>query len=368
MNYNRYGYITVCFLGLILAGCGSGNTGSNSPVQETVSQPKTVSHNFSFVSPSENQFCVPGNRLNVSLKNSGAEQADSVVFYIDGIKAGEIKGPGSAAQLSTNGINPGTRRLRMNVFLPGGKTENNFINLKFLSDIPPVEYTYKVIGTFPHDYNAYTQGFEYHDGYFFEGTGQYGQSSLRKIIPGTGDIIKLRNLASDLFGEGITLLKGRIYQITYRSRVGFIYDASSFEQIQKFYYQNLEGWGLTNDGNQIIMSDGTNIIYFLDPEYFSANRKIEVCDNVSELDSLNELELINGVIYSNRYLTNEIVMIDPATGKVTGRADMKGLLKKEDIRDNTDVLNGIAWDGESHRLFVTGKNWPKIFQVELIKK
>jgi glutamine cyclotransferase len=175
-------------------------------------------------------------------------------------------------------------------------------------------------------------------------------------------------LSSDLFGEGITLLDGKIYQLTYRSQVGFVYDAETFEQLQKFYYQNLEGWGLCNNGSEIIMSDGTNNIYFIDPQYFTVNRKIEVYDNVSEVDSLNELELIDGTIYANRYMTNEIVLIDSQSGKITAKADMGGLLKQEDIRTETDVLNGIAWDKDQKRLFVTGKYWPKVFNVELIQK
>jgi glutamine cyclotransferase len=268
----------------------------------------------------------------------------------------------------TGSISPGIKRLKMTAFFPNGKSESSSIPLRFVSDIKPKKFTYRVLGTFPHDIRAYTQGFEYHDGYFYEGTGQYGESSLRKVLPGTGDIIKSRNISSDLFGEGITLLNGKIYQLTYRSQVGFIYDAESFEQIRKFFYQNREGWGLSNDGKEIIMSDGTNVIYFMDPEYFSVNRKIEVFDNVSEVDSLNELEYINGTIYANRYMTNEIVMIDPATGKITGKADMAGLLKPEDRHSHIDVLNGIAWDETDHRLFVTGKYWPKIYSVELIEK
>ncbi|MCB8994532.1 MAG: glutaminyl-peptide cyclotransferase [Bacteroidales bacterium] len=356
-------------IALQIASCTNEKPGkSNKPEQtQIISQPQPKV--FSFVSPSRMQVFKPGDKIDIQLlaKNDNPK-ADSIVFMIDGSVVGSLAGKTSLSVNSSNEISPGIKPLKMTAYFPENKTESSILPILFLSNIAPASYTYKVINVFPHDPRAYTQGFEYHDGYFYEGTGQYGQSSLRKNLPGTGDVIKSRTIGTDLFGEGITLLNGKIYQITYRNQVGFIYDANSFEQVQKFYYQNREGWGLTNNGSEIIMSDGTNVLYFMDPEYFSVKRKIEVCDQVSEVDSLNELEYINGIIYANRYLTNEIVMIDPETGKVLGRADMKGLLKPADRTSQTDVLNGIAWDPEGKRLFVTGKYWPKIFQVELIKK
>jgi glutamine cyclotransferase len=180
--------------------------------------------------------------------------------------------------------------------------------------------------------------------------------------------LKFRNLSSEFFGEGITLLNNKIYQITYRSQVGFVYDAETFEIQNKIYYQNKEGWGLSNDGENIIMSDGSHIIYFMDTTYFSVERKLEVFDNTGEVEQLNEIELINGILYANLYTLNDIVMIDPATGKVTGRIDMSGLLKPEDRHSSIDYFNGIAWDAENKRIFVTGKYWPKLYHVEFIEK
>jgi len=361
---------TVAILGfLAFSACVGDKSGipasqSAAPVA-TPNTPKS----YSFESPKANQTFSLGEKLEIKVNHSGNEAlADSIVFYIDGVKNSVIVGNGTVASAFSETLSPGIRRLKMTAFFGGGKTESLSIPLLFLSDIVPSPYSYQVIGSFPHDKGAYTQGFEYNNGYFLEGTGQYGESSLRKTLPGTGDIIKFRNLSSDLFGEGITLLNGKIYQLTYRSQVGFIYDAETFEQLQKFFYQNREGWGLCNNGSELIMSDGTHMLYFIDPQYFSVNRKIEVFDNVSEVDSLNELEFINGIIYANRYMTNEIVMIDPLTGKVTGRADMRGLLKAGDRHPQIDVLNGIAWDNEQKRLFVTGKYWPRIFRVELIEK
>ncbi|MCK4748912.1 MAG: glutaminyl-peptide cyclotransferase, partial [Bacteroidales bacterium] len=157
-----------------------------------------------------------------------------------------------------------------------------------------------------------------------------------------------------------------IYQVTYKSQVGFIYDKSSFKEIQKIYYQNREGWGLSHNGEELIMSDGTHVIYFLDSEMFTINRQIEVYDNKGRADSLNELEYINGKIWANRYFTNEIVIIDPETGKVEGRINLKGILKATDRKTSTDVLNGIAWDEAANRIFVTGKYWPKLFEIKPI--
>ncbi len=180
-----------------------------------------------------------------------------------------------------------------------------------------------------------------------------------------GEVTKIRNLDPSLFGEGITVLGERIYQLTYKSQVGFIYDKSTFEEIQKVYYQNKEGWGLTHNGEELIMSDGTNVIYFLDPEMFTINRQIEVYHNEGPANSLNELEYINGKIWANRYYTDEIVIIDPESGKVEGRINLKGILKAADRKPTTDVLNGIAWDAEGERLFVTGKFWPKLFEIRI---
>jgi glutamine cyclotransferase len=370
MNLFKILFITLSsFVFLTFSCCVHEKTESNSVPGDSVTVQKTLPKTYTFESPSANQIVSPGPKMLIKIKNSSNEQkADSVIFYLDGYLAGKISESGSEVLVSTTALSPGTKRLKMTAFFPGGKTESSSIPLKFVSDIKPKLYNYRVLGTFPHDIKAYTQGFEYHDGYFFESTGQRGESSIRKVLPGTGDFIKFRNISSEFFGEGITILNGKLYQITWRDRTGFIYDAESFEQIQKFAYENTEGWGLCNNGKEIIMSDGTNIIYFRDPQYFSINRKIEVFDNVSEVDSLNELEYINGIIYANRYMTNEIVMIDPATGKVTGKVDMRGLLKPEDLHERIDVLNGIAWDETGNRLFVTGKNWPKIYRVELIEK
>lgn len=313
-----------------------------------------------------------GEDIPVRLEYPDTTSLDSVQLFLSGklihtlhADTGFTNGRPVEARIPTALELPGRSGLRLRIYFRGGSVENQSRQITFLSDIVPVEYTYKLLREYPHDIAAYTQGLQYLDGWLYEGTGNYGTSSLRKVNLETGKPEKIRNLDPSLFGEGITVMGERIYQLTYKSQVGFIYDLKSFEEIQKVYYQNKEGWGLTHNGEELIMSDGTHVIYFLDPELFTVNRQIEVYDNEGRADSLNELEYINGKIWANRYYTDEIVIIDPETGKVEGRVHLKGILKTGDRRPGTDVLNGIAWDQEGDRLFVTGKYWPKLFEIRL---
>lgn len=313
-----------------------------------------------------------GEEIRVVLALPDTVAVDSIHVYLGGKLLRTMEGaPVKMNQGSlgffvfTEGEQTGKSGLRLRLYFAGGKSENQSTQLTFLSDIVPQTYTYSVVNEYPHDVAAYTQGLEYMDGWLYEGTGNYGTSSLRRVSLESGEVTKIRDIDQSLFAEGITVLGERIYQITYRSQVGFVYDKSSFEEIQKVYYQNREGWGLTNNGKELIMSDGTNVIYFLDPGLFTVNRQIEVYHNTGPADSLNELEYIDGKIWANRYFTDEIVIIDPETGKVEGRINLKGILKATDRRSTTDVLNGIAWDSEEERLFVTGKLWPKLFEIRI---
>lgn len=230
----------------------------------------------------------------------------------------------------------------------------------------PRNYTYKVIKTFPHDPEAFTEGLVFEDGFLYEGTGQRGRSTLRKVELETGKILKIQKLPYEFFGEGIAIYNDKIIQLTYRSRVGFVYEKESFKVLQKFDYPT-EGWGITYDGNQLIMSDGTDILYFLSPETFEVLNRIEVRDKDTAVSRLNELEYIKGEIYANVWMTERIVRIDPKTGKVVGWIHMDGIKSLLGENVKVDVLNGIAYDAAGDRLFVTGKCWPKIFQIELVE-
>ncbi len=226
-------------------------------------------------------------------------------------------------------------------------------------------YGYKVINIYPHDPNAFTQGLVFGNGFLYEGTGLRGYSTLRRVELETGNILKTRQLADQFFGEGITIYENQIIQLTWQSNTGFVYAKESFELLQEFSYLT-EGWGITYDGQRLIMSDGTSTLYYLDPETFSEIGRITVSDDDGPVSRLNELEYIQGEIYANVWLTDYIVRISPTTGRVIGWIDLKGLLSPEDKGEVVDVLNGIAYDVQNDRLFVTGKLWPNVFEIVLI--
>ncbi len=225
--------------------------------------------------------------------------------------------------------------------------------------------TYKVVNTFPHDRQAFTQGLVFEDGVLYEGTGREGRSELRKIELETGNVLQTHKLPDEFFGEGITVYGDNIIQLTYLSKIGFVYKKDTFELLQEFNYSTA-GWGITNDGKNLIMSDGTLKLYFLDPKTFEQVRQIEVYDRGISVWGLNELEYVEGQIYANVWPTERIARIAPETGRVLGWIDMKGLLTQQDYSRPVDVLNGIAYDKKNGRLFVTGKFWPKLFEIKLI--
>ena len=224
---------------------------------------------------------------------------------------------------------------------------------------------YRVVRTYPHDRQAFTQGLACADGVFYEGTGLHGRSSLRKVDPASGSILKKISLEQRYFGEGITVLGDRIVQLTWRSQVGFVYDKKTFRLLEKFFYPG-EGWGVAHDGQRLIMSDGTAVLRVLDPKDFRETARIPVRDERGPVAGLNELEYVRGAVYANLWPTDEIAVIDPRTGRVRDRIDLRGLLEKNDS-PGVDVLNGIAYDPRGDRLFVTGKLWPKVFELRLIK-
>ena len=227
-------------------------------------------------------------------------------------------------------------------------------------------YTYKVINAYAHDRNAFTQGLVFDNGDFIEGTGLYRRSSLRRVSIKTGEILQYHELPPHLFGEGVTIYKNRIIQLTWQSNVGFVYDKDSFELLREFNYPT-EGWGITFDGAYLVMSDGTANLFFLHPETFEEQRRVKVHDNNNPVERLNELEHIGGEIYANVFQTDRIARINPKTGNVVGWVDLTGILSHEDRQTPADVLNGIAYDAEKNRVFVTGKFWPKLFEIELIR-
>jgi glutamine cyclotransferase len=229
---------------------------------------------------------------------------------------------------------------------------------------PPV-YGYRVVKTYPHDPGAFTQGLVYEDGVLYEGTGMRGRSSLRKVELETGQVLQIQRLPDEYFGEGIAVWGQRVVQLTWQARTGFVYDKGTFELLQTFSYST-EGWGITPDSEKLIMSDGSSTLYFWDPETLQEIGSIEVRDRGAPVKNLNELEYINGLVFANVWQTDRIAVIDINTGRVVAWLDLAGILSEKDRTGREDVLNGIAYDATNDRLFVTGKDWPKLFEIELI--
>ena len=228
------------------------------------------------------------------------------------------------------------------------------------------QYGYRVVRSYPHDPRAFTQGLLFRNGVFYEGTGLNGRSGIRKVKLETGEVLQAQALGAEYFGEGITDWKGSLIEITWQSEVGFVYDINTFERIKTWSYKG-EGWGLTQDGTRIIMSDGSSALRFLDPVTLKETGRITVRDARGPVERLNELEYVKGEIFANVWQTDRIARISPADGRVTGWIDLAGLLPPSD-RGGADVLNGIAYDAAGDRLFVTGKLWPRVFEIKLVKR
>ena len=229
---------------------------------------------------------------------------------------------------------------------------------------PVPVYTFEVVAEYSHDEEAFTQGLAYAGGSLYEGTGMYGKSSLRRVNLESGEVLQQADVPGQLFGEGIALLDDKIYQLTWQSRMGFVYDAESFERLATFQYPT-EGWGLTHDGQDLIMSDGSATLYWRDAETLAETRRVQVKDSRGPVVSLNELEYVQGEVWANVWHTDRIARIDPASGQVVGWIDLAGLIAPQERNGPESVLNGIAYDVENDRLFVTGKLWPKLFEIRV---
>jgi glutamine cyclotransferase len=230
------------------------------------------------------------------------------------------------------------------------------------------EYGYRIVHAYPHDPGAFTEGLFYLDGFLYESTGLEGRSSIRKEKLETGEVVQSRPIPPQYFGEGIVAWKDRLIELTWRSHVGFVYDLKTFAPLSEFQYPG-EGWALTRDAHRLIMSDGTADLRFLDPDTLKETGRVRVTDEGRPVDQLNELEYVKGEVFANIWQTDRIARIDPATGKVVGWIDLTGLLGDADRGvAPVDVLNGIAYDAKSDRLFVTGKLWPKLYEIKLVRK
>jgi glutamine cyclotransferase len=317
--------------------------------------------------PEQNKVIHCGDSVSITYRlNNTAISIDSVALFAGKDQTLLVRGNPGRLSWSSEKSKTGQTTLRLLVFYSDSLQESHNVNVVILSDITPKEFKYRVIARYPHDDHAYTQGLIYDNGILYESTGLFGQSTVRIVTISTGKPVKLVPLPEKFFGEGIALYKDNIYQVTYQTQVGFVYDKKTLAQIRSFDYQIREGWGLCTDGQNLIMSDGTSGLFFIEPEFFTQVDQVNVFDNKGMIDSLNELEFINGKIMANVYGQTFIVIVDPATGKVMGRLECEDLMPKGFKNDFSKVLNGIAYNPANGHLFLTGKNWPVLYEVELI--
>lgn len=266
---------------------------------------------------------------------------------------------------STEGLSLGDRTIIFEIYKKGVKQVVNR-SLRILSDIEPARLSYEVVATYNHDKKSYTQGLQFENGKFYESAGLYGESSLRYVDVPTGKIERMETVDGSFFAEGLTLVGDTLYQLTWREGRGFMYDKNSFETIGYFSYDS-EGWGLCYDGKYLILSDGSEYLSFYEPKDFKFVKKVAVFDNLGAVSSLNELEFVNGFVYANIYQTDKIVKINPNNGKIVATIDFTGLLP-EDLSSGVDVLNGIAWNPRTEHFYITGKLWPRLYEVRLYYK
>lgn len=322
-----------------------------------------------FKYPEQGQSYSLGKDVKVELDVPKGASVTAATYQIDG-RTVETKADASPLSLKTTGLAVGYRVITAIVDVDGRK-DTSTINIVLNSGVKPEQLTYKVVKILPHDTSSYTQGLEYHDGKFLESTGLNAESTLRWVALESGKATQRIDIDDQYFAEGSTLVGDKIIMLTWKANMGFVYDAKTLKQLSTFNYQtSRDGWGLCYDGKQLIMSDGSNRLYFMNKDTFKDERVIDVYDDKGAVDSINEMEVIDGKIYANLYQKNTIVVIDPNTGIVEKSIDMTGLLAKGYNRfpldANIDVLNGIAWDKQGRRLFVTGKKWPKLFEITLV--
>ena len=336
-------FILIC-LGLFLNNCSETNASKQSGLSINTNS-KTIKL---------------GDRLNLTISNPKKHTIESIQYRLNGnaIESNHL----------LQDIKLGQSKIEATVTY-NDKSETISSTIEILNNKRPDIYSYEIVNTFPHDITSYTQGLEFYNGELYESTGQLGESKLRKLDFKNGKVLKNLNLADAFFGEGLTILNDSIYQLTWQNKRGFIYDIESFDRLGTFNYgKSKEGWGLCNNGNNLYKSDGTEKIWILDKTTLTEEEYIEVYTDKGKIPSLNELEWIDGKIYANIYQRNGVVIINPENGAVEGVIDFKPLRKLVTQHDELDVLNGIAYNPERNTIFVTGKNWDKLFEVTISKK
>jgi len=351
----------VLVFALVFSSCKSENTSGGSSGSLTPAK---------FSTPTNNTSVKKGQELLVELSIADVNLIEQLKVYSRDTLFFDGKPTAKKMNFSllTGQISLGSKQITLEATLKDGRVRKDNRIIRVLSDIYPKDYTSEVVNVFPHKTSSYTQGLEFYKGQLFEGTGGMGssggKSKLMQVDWKTGDVQKEILLEPSYFGEGITILNDRIYQLTWQQNKCFVYDVNTFEKLEEFTYSG-EGWGLTNDGEHLIMSDGSERIYVRDPETFGLLKTIEVYSNAGPMQKLNELEYIDGKLYANVYLSNNILKINPETGAVEAIIDAS--LVALEYKQSGEVLNGIAYKKDDKRLFITGKNWPNLLEIELVE-
>ncbi|SKB65659.1 glutaminyl-peptide cyclotransferase [Daejeonella lutea] len=326
-----------------------------------VDDDKKTSDTSRFISPEAGKNINIGDTVNLQVQLT--DKADSVVYFADGERLSHSADE-KPVSVPTAKLQLGTKAITAKIYRNGSEPEEITTSIVLKSSLVPQRLTYSVVQEFKHDIESYTQGLEFHNGFFYESDGLAGESSIRKVEPSTGKVLQVTPV-HDLFAEGMTIVGDKILMLTYTENQLLEYDLNTLKLIRQWTPNyNRQGWGLCNDGNKIYNSDGSNVIHILNKDTYQEEGYIEVYDNNGPVDSLNELEFIDGMIYANIYESNRIVVINPANGQVIADIDLSTLYP-DPSRDLDLVLNGIAWDAQGKRLFVTGKKWDKLFQIKL---
>ena len=339
---HSYKLLTFIGLSVLISACGT-----------------TTKSNFSIQTNSETHIISNSETLSIEVQNPNNIDFDSIQLTLD------TKKITSSVDLATMPL--GEKRIKAKVFYDD-TFEVILKKIIVVNSSSPKIYTYEIVNIYPHDITSYTQGLEFYKGELYESTGQYGESKLRKLDYKNGGILKNVDLSNAYFGEGLSVLNDKIYQLTWKEGRGLVYDINSFEQIETFNYgQSKEGWGLCNDGQKFYKSDGSEYLWFLNPNTLAEEGSLQAYTNKGKLTNLNELEWVDGKIYANRYQKNGVAIINPQNGAIEAVIDFKDLKSKVTKHQGLDVLNGMAYNPTTKTLFVTGKRWDKLFEVKIIE-
>lgn len=362
--------ITAVLSASFYSGCGDPEPGDEektaAAMEEEADEPDRISGRI--ISPEQNSSHVVGDIIEIELQfDDGVPAPAELTLFVDGVEKAAERISSGKLLWGSGMTRTGNRRIRVRAGFEDGMTAQFSSRIVFTSDIEPASYSYTILNTYPHDINAFTQGLVFDGRYLYESTGQYGMSTLRRVDPETGDVMQSVSLERNFFGEGLALINNKLYQLTWKEGVGFIYEKESFQLLGRFRYPT-EGWGLTTDGEHLLKTDGSHNVYVYDTVNLSEVDRFQVYDLDGPVKGLNEMEYKDGLIYANVFDTDKIVIFERETGRVHGWIDLSGILDEEYHHPGLDVLNGIAYNFHNGSFFVTGKNWPLLFEIEIFQR